>query len=320
LKANYYPQDHYQTGSAIQRQFYDFLAAHRTPADEFYVGNPRPEKELLILAKEGVRAISLLDVTCMCVDDRCPCQTNSTLSDDYIDAVLRVLNQTINNITVLSHSTTTPRGGRSAEEAAAAATLLHNMQVYGFDEASPAREAAMRQLFGAIQEKWPWLRKMATVGWSPDASMPLDTWVLAYSKYLAPGELVVKQDARRDFESGGSNGNSSGGHNQRETWWYSCNSQGCPQSVDPECNGAAWPNPSFIEWPGIEGRVIFWLASLHAIPGMLFWANGYWSSQCPEHRPCVPLTRINNTAMVNFDSRASPGAPPGSSYVALEFS
>ena len=78
--------------------------------------------------------------------------------------------------------------------------------------------------------------------------------------------------------------------------------------------GAVWPNPSFIEWPGIEARVVFWLASLHAIPGMLFWANGYWSGQCPHLRPCAPVRRINNTAMTDFDPRTVPGSRPGSSY------
>jgi hypothetical protein len=85
---------------------------------------------------------------------------------------------------------------------------------------------------------------------------------LQYSKYLHPGTLVEKQAARRAFEAAKPG---------RQTWWYFCNGQGCPQAVNPECNGAVWPNPAFIEWPGIEARVIFWLSALHAVPGMLFW-------------------------------------------------
>ena len=111
----------------------------------------------------------------------------------------------------------------------------------------------MRQLYSAIEARWPWLRKMTTVGWTVPPSMPLDTWVLAYSKSLHPGTLAEKQAARRAFEAAKPG---------RQTWWYFCNGQGCPQAVNPECNGAVWPNPSFIEWPGIEARVIFWLSAL----------------------------------------------------------
>jgi hypothetical protein len=76
---------------------------------------------------------------------------------------------------------------------------------------------------------------------------------------------------------------------------YFCNGQGCPQSVNAECNGAVWPNPSFIEWPGIEARVIFWLSALHAIPGMLYFADGYWASQvaCDHQTLLLPEAVLN---------------------------
>ena len=290
--ANYY--ENYYNGSLIQRRFYDFLAEHRLPADEIYVGSPRPVSEVRQLAEEGVPVITLLDATCACIGGAsCICQKNSSLSDVYIDEVISILSRAIAQ---LNSSSALP-------DAASGQTL----RVYGFDEASPERATAMRQLFGAIERRWPWVRKMATVAWDVPGDMPLETWVTSFSNYLAPGTLAHKQASRRAFEEG-SQGVS------RETWWYFCNGQGCPHSLNPECNGAVWPNPSFIEWPGIEARVVFWLASLHAIPGMLFWSNSYWASQCPQLRPCAPVRRINGTGMVDWDPRTSPATAPGQSY------
>ena len=39
-----------------------------------------------------------------------------------------------------------------------------------------------------------------------------------------------------------------------------------------------------IQWPGIEARVIFWLAALHNIKGLLFWADNWWVNECPGSR------------------------------------
>ena len=216
--ANYYPQKHYRSGSAIQQIFYDFLADHGVPADEVYTGTPRPESEMVALAREGVRAITLLDASCACTQGThsCDCQRNETLSDTYITVVLNIL---ADAIAQLNHTNNGSSQG--------AQQLLQRLRVYGFDEAAPNQAHAMGQLFGAIHQRWPWLRTMATVGWSPNPSLPLDTWVVAYSKYLHPGTLAAKQADRRAFE---------GGRPGRETWWYFCNGQGCPQAVNPECN------------------------------------------------------------------------------------
>ena len=140
----------------------------------------------------------------------CICQKNSSLSDVYIDEVISILSRAIAQ---LNSSSALP-------DAASGQTL----RVYGFDEASPERATAMRQLFGAIERRWPWVRKMATVAWDVPGDMPLETWVTSFSNYLAPGTLAHKQASRRAFEEG-SQGVS------RETWWYFCNGQGCPHSL-----------------------------------------------------------------------------------------
>jgi hypothetical protein len=122
----------------------------------------------------------------------------------------------------------------------------------------------MRQLYGAIKKNFSWLRTMATVNtFQISADMPLDTWVMAYSTFLRPGANASRV-MRRAFESGG---------NEREIWWYWCPAQGCTVAVNKDCHGAVWPNPSVIQWPGLEARVVFWLAALHNIQGMLFWAD-----------------------------------------------
>jgi hypothetical protein len=165
--ASYYPGQ-YSSGTALQSTFYRFLAERRVPADEIYTGTPRPVNEMLELAREGVKEMTLLDANCACINGSCPCVRNATLSEEYIGAILAILDAAISE-----YNETAPH-------------LIQQrlLRVYAFDEAAPAEGTAMRQLYGRIEERWPWLRKMVTVGWTIPPTMPLDTWVLAVTPCL----------------------------------------------------------------------------------------------------------------------------------------
>lgn len=270
----YYPS--YHAGSAIQRRFYRFLANHRIPADEIYTGPKaiavpqlRPTSEFVeLLGKEGMRVMTLLDVGKLNGTDR---TWPKQLSDEFVSGVVQLVNESLEQLGVGN----TKQPGLLPADLAADVITNRRLRIYGFDEAAPSSATAMRQLYGAIKKQYTWLRTMATVNtFTIPGSMPLDTWVTAYSTYLRPGSNSSRA-MRREFESGGAD---------RDMWWYWCPAQGCTVGVNKDCHGAVWPNPNVIQWPGIEARVIFWLAALHRITGMLFWADSWWVNECPGSR------------------------------------
>ena len=61
---------------------------------------------------------------------------------------------------------------------------------------------------------------------------------------------------------------------------------------------------TFVERPAIDTRLMYWLAALHGIDGMLYYAVNLWYNQCDVNhmnRPCKPMERIRNTAMTDFN-------------------
>ena len=283
----YYPS--YRSGSAIQKTFYRFLAEHRIPADEIYASGMRPVSEMVeLLQYEGMRTMTLMDAGDI--------SKATNLSESFVDSVVQTIETSL--VALLGKNASISTGGNPVNRnklppllppgLVADIITRRRIRVYGFDEAAPSRATAMRELYGAIEQHWPWLRTMAVVNtFAIPPTMPLDTWVMSYSTYLAPGRLNDSQATRRAFERA---------KPQRETWWYWCPAQGCTMSVNSDCHGAVWPNPSVVEWPGIEGRVVFWLAALHNIRGMLFWSDDWWVSQCPGPRSDPPLPPQNCAA------------------------
>ena len=54
-----------------------------------------------------------------------------------------------------------------------------------------------------------------------------------------------------------------------------------------------------------------WLAALHDIDGILYWATNYWARNCDVHqRPCEPMRRINQTMFTDYNPTTWP-APWG---------
>ena len=55
-----------------------------------------------------------------------------------------------------------------------------------------------------------------------------------------------------------------------------------------------------VERPAIEGRLLYWLAALHAVDGMLYYEVDRWANEpCPSGA-CKTIGRINNTALTDF--------------------
>lgn len=118
---------------------------------------------------------------------------------------------------------------------------------------------ALIDLYTGMKATFPHLRTAATIGWDTNISqmqLPLDLWVDHYVNFFEHG---WRANDRLHWLSQG-----------KEYMWY--------WSDDP------WDvrklNPSWIEWPAIHGRLLFWLASLHGVPGMLYWVTDLWAGAC----------------------------------------
>eukprot|EP00930_Biecheleria_cincta_P049819 TRINITY_DN3501_c0_g1_i1.p1 TRINITY_DN3501_c0_g1~~TRINITY_DN3501_c0_g1_i1.p1 ORF type:complete len:340 (+),score=43.13 TRINITY_DN3501_c0_g1_i1:152-1171(+) len=173
---------------------------------------------------------------------------------------------------------------RPTVEALRAEGLLSRAYVYGFDEHGVEWNASIRQLFGAIKYEWPDLRTVAVLNWpSMPPDMPLDVWIDGYNNYSPE-----KEKARQAWTAEG-----------KLYFWYWC---GYPNY---------WPwLQTLVEDPAIDARLLFWLTALHKIPGLLYYALNKWADQCPDDRPCKPVTRLNNTARTDFNPATWPSGSP----------
>ena len=111
------------------------------------------------------------------------------------------------------------------------------------------------EIYGALKNKWPSITTMAALDWEDfPAKLPLDIWVDEFAdfgsseSYLQP---TAKQKLRQRWLA------ESPSH---QYWWYWCINPSDPAALN-----------TFIERPAIQARLLFWLASLHSINGMLYY-------------------------------------------------
>lgn len=134
-------------------------------------------------------------------------------------------------------------------------------------------------MFGAIKKRWPSLRTVGAIDWPvmPD-DLPLDVWVDMYSDYFCgsmagsacpPGTPTKEAQRQRWLASG------------KEYWWY-----WCLQPHDPRFLN------TFIEYPAIQARMLFWLAALHGVNGLMYYQSDVWATEGVAARcgrPGLPL-------------------------------
>jgi len=174
--------------------------------------------------------------------------------------------------------------------------LLKKMYVYGFDEMPEIYNESVYEIFGGLKNKWPNLTTMAVLNWeSFPADLPLDIWVDSYSDYgSSPSYLqpTTKEQLRQTWLAS---------KTSHQYWWYWCIGPTDPRALN-----------TFIERPAIQARLLYWLAALHAVNGMLYYDVAIWSSQCPAERSCKTVGRINSTALTDFAPGTFPNPDPGS--------
>ena len=126
---------------------------------------------------------------------------------------------------------------------------------YGHDEAPMDRLPKMRQDYAGIQRAVADVRAIQ-VGWSP--VKPLEGLVKMWCPLLSSADTLALQRARERGE---------------EAWWYVCNVPRAP-----------FPNFSFVDYPGIHGRITGWMTYHYGIQGFLYYAVDIWDTH-PNQAP-----------------------------------
>ncbi len=148
--------------------------------------------------------------------------------------------------------------------------LIDRACIYGFDERGDEYLPIIRDLFGAVKQRFPDLHTMSTC-WPPAGADPLS---LNIDWFVQLSSTYDHQMAQRVRARGG------------EVWWYVCMGPNYPY-----CN---W----LLENPLIESRVIWWQMFQHDVEGMLYWGLNIWE-RANNDRPIAdtagPMLDWSNT-------------------------
>jgi len=194
----------------LKRAYFELLGRHRIPADHLYLQGPRPVEDYELLLKCGGKRFNL------------------TYAADKAEDIPKMLDSIAPTIEELKKK-----------------GILEYAYVYGFDEKPAQSEPVIREVFGAIKDRWPDMRTMAVLNWEPAVDMPIDTWVILYDRHNPEAAARWRQAGK-------------------EYWWYHC----CGP-VDPHMN-------TFVEKARVNGRLMMWLAAANEVTGWLYYTINGW--------------------------------------------
>ena len=245
-------------------EWYDLMISHRMPPDSLYLSAPRPIDDYVYLAEKGVKWFNLLDVQ----------NLREEFQNVHQNAAPFGLKGSCQNYTddyVRRVVAILDPVVKQLEEKG----ILDRAYIYGFDENPPSCEPQIRKLYGATKKAFPKLRTAAVLNWDPmPVDLPVDIWVLQYEEFNA-------SNTKKWVEAG------------KEQWQYHC--------IEPHDLGSL---NTFIERPGIQNRMLFWLAALlnieHGAPtGWLYYAVNLWRP-CDSEKCGGPVKRkalhVNNSS------------------------
>ncbi|MBN2497100.1 MAG: DUF4091 domain-containing protein [Deltaproteobacteria bacterium] len=128
----------------------------------------------------------------------------------------------------------------------AARGWLDQAYAYWFDEPGPEDYPLLIEGMDLLQAADPRLKRLCTEQIEDPLVGKIDIWVPLLDAFL-PDEAAERQAAGD------------------EVWWYVC------------CGPLApYPN-NFIDHPGIEHRIRFWMAWQYGVQGSLYWRTNYWT-------------------------------------------
>lgn len=126
--------------------------------------------------------------------------------------------------------------------------LLDKAYIYGFDERGPEYNSIIKDLFGAIKERYPRIHTLSTA-WPEPGTDPLSLNIDWYVSLTSSYDETLARHVRKH-----------GG----EWWWYVC--------CGPNYPYANW----LIENPLVEARLIWWQAFQNDVEGFLYWGLNIW--------------------------------------------
>ena len=239
--------------------WYDMMINHRMPPDSLYLHNPRPIDDYVYLAKKGVKWFGILDVQTLPLSSRISNFSSPVLSPKRLKGSCQnYTNEYVDRLIIKL---------KPIVDQLTKANILDRAYIYGFDENPVSCEPQVRKLFGATKKAFPNLRTAAVLNWSPmPVDLPVDIWILQYEEFNSTNS--------KEWVAAG-----------KEQWQYHC--------IEPHDLGSL---NTFIERPGIQNRLLFWLASLFnlkygAPTGWLYYAVNLWRP-CNDKKCGGPVTPI----------------------------
>ena len=232
------------TARGMQRKYMDMLLDHRVGPDSIYRGSPPSVEDATYAVKRGAPSFNLFNVGW-------PVSFTDAQVQGILDRIGAVW-----------------PGYKKAG-------IADQAYVFGFDETY--REKAIKQIYGAIGEKYPGLRRMACTGVNGAVGDYVDIWAMSVGTYwhhtTKQAELVSRLRERGV-----------------EFWMYLSTSAGPPL-----------PN-WWIESPLIESRSLMWhLYDVNA-DGFLYYAiNHSTGRQAPIDEGTGPYTTWNARSFMQFN-------------------
>ena len=137
---------------------------------------------------------------------------------------------------------------------------------YGHDEAAKNLAQSLRDKYGPLVQAVPDIKIMQT-GWSPHPE--LNGFVKIWCPLTAHADLEAIRAAQKANE---------------EVWWYVCCGPNAPYAN------------LFVDYPGIDHRILGWMTYQKGIEGFLYWGVDVWS-----HNYSRPLHEYDEADYANWD-------------------
>jgi hypothetical protein len=118
---------------------------------------------------------------------------------------------------------------------------------YWFDEPQPSAYPDVIKGMNLLHRIDPRLKRLLTVEFKPELAGSVDIWTPLITNY--------GQDWAKARQALG-----------EETWWYVCTAPKAPYANN------------FIDHPGIEHRIRYWMAWQYCVQGDLYWDTTYWTN------------------------------------------
>ncbi|MEW6364499.1 MAG: glycoside hydrolase domain-containing protein [Acidobacteriota bacterium] len=134
----------------------------------------------------------------------------------------------------------------------AARGWLDRAYTYWYDEPEPETYPVVVEGMQILHRAEPRLQRLLTEQFEPKLAGHVDIW--------SPVLDLFRRDWAQERQAAG-----------EEVWWYVCTGPKAP-----------YPN-DFIDHPGIEHRIRYWMAWHYKVQGDLFWQTNYWT--CDEVFP-----------------------------------